>query len=48
MGVWYTPKPRRGMSWPEFMRMVEFMVRGVMVSVEEVKVLDGLVKWFRM
>jgi hypothetical protein len=48
MGVWYTPKPRRGISWPEFMRAVEFMVRGAMVGGVVVKVLDGLVRWFRM
>jgi hypothetical protein len=30
------------------MRAVEFMVRGAMVGGVVVKVLDGLVKWFRM
>jgi hypothetical protein len=30
------------------MRAVEFMVRGAMVGGDVVKVLDGLVKWFRM
>jgi hypothetical protein len=30
------------------MRTVELMVRGAMGGVDVVKVLDGLLKWFRM
>jgi hypothetical protein len=30
------------------MRVVEFMVRGAMMGGDVVKVLDGLVRWFRM